>query len=360
MDKKIQVLVTGVGGAGNGEQVMFALRAAKTPYRIIGTDMDPYSLGLHTADKGYVVPRATDERYVINLLRLCALEKVKAIIPGSEAELIKISETRDVFRDNGVIPLINDEAVINLCLNKWETYLFLRDTGFNVPKSYLPDSTKAMYSWDLGSKLGFPVIVKPYLGTGGSRFVFVAQNEEELTFFVRYLRRNGNKPMIQRYVDFAENEFTIGVLTSFEGELMGSIALKRNLSSSFSTLYRLKNYRNPAHPIRISTGISQGVIDDFPEIRKNAEELALKLGSRGPLNIQCRVVDGKSFVFEINPRFSGTESLRALAGYNAPDALIRKYVLGEEIDRLTFRRGRASRGLANHFVASEASISSKV
>lgn len=348
MTKKIQVLVAGVGGGGIGEQVMFALKTAETPYRIIGTDMDPHSLGLHFADKAYVVPRSTDESYVTHMLEICECEGVKALIPGSEAELIKISETREIFRDHDVIPLINTESVINLCLNKWKTYLFLKKEGFKVPIASIRPLVRGIRLWD--DKIEYPMIVKPYLETGGSRFVFVAQNKEELNFFVSYLRRNGSEPMIQEYVGSAENEFTIGVLTSFEGDLLGSIALKRRLSGRLSTLCVLKNYRDASRPIHVSTGISQGVIDDFPDVRENAERIALKLDSRGPINIQCRVVEGESFVFEINPRFSGTESLRALAGYNAPDALIRKYVLGEEVERLSFRRGRASRGLVNHFV----------
>lgn len=343
MTGKIQVLVTGVGGGGIGEQVMFALRAAKTPYRIIGTDMDTHSLGLHTADKGYVVPRSTNESYVTRLLEICEYEGVKVLIPGSEAELIKISESREIFRDHDVIPLINDGGVINLCLNKWETYLFLKNNGFSAPESCLPVST------DLRAEIGFPVVVKPYLGTGGSRFVFVAQNRKELSFFKGFLERNGCVPMFQNYVGSAKNEYTVGVLTSFDGDLLGSIAIKRRLVGGLSTLYTIKNYRDNSEAIRISTGISQGTIEDFPRIRKNAEKIALKMGSKGPINIQCRVTREGIFVFEVNPRFSGTESLRALAGYNAPDALIRRHILGENIDELKFKTGRVSRGLLNHF-----------
>jgi len=353
MMEKIQVLVTGVGGGGIGEQIMFALRTAETPYRIIGTDMDPHSLGLHFADKGYVVPRSTDESYIIRMLEICESEGVEALIPGSEAELIKISKTREIFKDHDVLPLINADSVIELCLNKWKTYLFLKGEGFKVPTSYNLESIRPLSGMGIGlwdDEIEYPVIIKPYLGTGGSRFVFVAQTEKELNFFVQYIRRNDSEPMIQQYVGSAENEFTVGVLTSFEGDLLGSIALKRRISGRLSTLYAIRNYRDASRPLHVSTGISQGLIDDFPEVRKNAERIALKLGSRGPINIQCRVVEGESFVFEINPRFSGTESLRALAGYNAPDALIRKYVLGEELDKLSFRKGRASRGLTNHFV----------
>jgi carbamoyl-phosphate synthase large subunit len=70
------------------------------------------------------------------------------------------------------------------------------------------------------------------------------------------------------------------------------------------------------------------------------------MGARGPLNIQCRVVDGEVKVFEINPRFSGTTSIRAMTGYNEPDVLIRRHLLGETIQpRFPYRDALILRGL---------------
>ena len=40
------------------------------------------------------------------------------------------------------------------------------------------------------------------------------------------------------------------------------------------------------------------------------------LGAVGPCNLQFRVVDGNVYVFEINPRFSGTSGVRYLYGFN--------------------------------------------
>ena len=52
-------------------------------------------------------------------------------------------------------------------------------------------------------------------------------------------------------------------------------------------------------------------------------------------------------VFEINPRFSGTTSLRAMAGYNEPDVLIRRHVLNEAIEpHFAYRSGVILRGLS--------------
>ena len=341
-EKPISVLITGVGGGGIGEQIFFALSLSKYPYRIITVDHDPFNLCLYPIDKSYLVPSATKKEYFSKLLQICKKESITALIPGSEIELSIISKNRDLFNKENIFLPINNNDVIELCRNKWSTYLFLKNNGFSAPKSYL---------WSESNKidnLDFPVIIKPCILSGGSRLVFVAQNNEELSFFCRYLIRQGIKPMVQKYVGSYENEYTIEVLTSYEGDILGSIAIKRNVQGRLSTLYRLKNYYD-GDPLCVSTGVSQGFIDDFPNIRKNAEKIAEKLNSRGPLNIQCREDKNEIFVFEINPRFSGTESLRALAGYNAPDSLLRKYILGEDIKRLNYKKGIVSRGLYNHF-----------
>ena len=60
-------------------------------------------------------------------------------------------------------------------------------------------------------------------------------------------------------------------------------------------------------------------------------------------------------MFEINPRFSGTTSLRAMVGYNEPDVLIRHHVLGEA-DRAGLRvspRARSCAGLCETYVSPE-------
>ena len=87
----------------------------------------------------------------------------------------------------------------------------------------------------------------------------------------------------------------------------------------------------------LSTGYSQGFIIDHPLIRTYCEKLVLKLGMRGPANIQCRLEDNEIKIFEVHPRFSGTSSIRALAGFNEPDILIRNFVLGESFDRISYQ-----------------------
>lgn len=86
----------------------------------------------------------------------------------------------------------------------------------------------------------------------------------------------------------------------------------------------------------------------YKEVDVDAKEMA----SRGPLNIQCRKVEEKVYPFEINPRFSGTTSLRALVGYNEPDILVRKHVLREEITSIDYKKGVITRGLSELYIPS--------
>jgi carbamoyl-phosphate synthase large subunit len=117
----------------------------------------------------------------------------------------------------------------------------------------------------------------------------------------------------------------VGVLHHPDGTLAGSFALRRDLRSLLSTRLRVRNRTGRAElgpHLVVSSGVSQGEVDDFPEVRAQAERVARAVGSRGPLNVQGRLVGSELVVFEVNPRFSGTESMRAMCGWNAPETLV--------------------------------------
>jgi carbamoyl-phosphate synthase large subunit len=106
------------------------------------------------------------------------------------------------------------------------------------------------------------------------------------------------------------------VLSLEDGKVLGSIALKRVFQNKLSVRWRGKSGL-------ISSGYTQGLIDDFAEVRKASEEIARSLDSRGPLNIQGRVMNGVFMPFELNPRFSASTYLRAKAGLNEVDIFVR-------------------------------------
>lgn len=342
-------MVTGVGGGGHGEQILKALRMAKTPYKIVGGDMSPYSIGLLHVDYPYLLPPAKDPRYIDVLLKLCRKHDVKALFHGSEFELKTMSTHRDRIRDTGIFLPINPAHVITLCMDKVCTAETLVEKGFKVPPFRRVATVEDAESFPY-----LPAVLKPSLGGGGSVNIYIVQDREALGFFARQLLAIYNDFIIQAYVGTPEHEYTVGVLIDMEGSLLNSIAVRRYIMSSLGSLIKVPNRteRNELGPmLGISSGISQGAIGRFPEVTEACERLALSLGARGAINIQCRLVDGNPCIFEINPRFSGTTSLRAMVGYNEPDILIRRHVLGEEIKpHFPYKEGVIVRGLVERLI----------
>lgn len=347
--RKITVVVTGVGGGGVGEQVMKSLQLCGDRYRIVGTDMTKFSIGLYRADTLYLLPPARDDSYIGKLLGICDKEEARVLIPGSEPELRTISKQRQKFVEKGILLLINSQEVIDRCMNKWETHQWLVRHGFKSPDSFLP-ATYLQPNEPIAPEVELPAIVKPAIGGGGSFNCYMAQDKEELLFFLNYIRKQGIVPMVQRYTGAVDSEYTVGVLTDMvTGELLGSIALRREITSGLSNRMRVPA-RDGGATLVVSSGISQGEFRNYPQVRRECERIALALGSRGPLNIQCRVHEGGVYVFEINPRLSGTTYLRALAGRNSPDILIRRHLLGDNTPLTKYREGLALRGLTEEVV----------
>jgi carbamoyl-phosphate synthase large subunit len=347
--QKTTVLVTGVGGGGHGEQILKALRLAGTGYHVVAGDMSPYSAGLMGADTAYVLPPATDPGYIEAVLKVCRAHEVRAVFHGSEPELKAMSANRDAFAAEGFFLPINPAPVIDLCMDKARTCEFLEQHGFRTPAFQEVSAMEHLEAFD-----HLPAVLKPSVGGGGSANLFLAQTRDELMFFGRYLLSLYPAFIVQEYVGTPHDEYTVGVLLDMDGGLVNSIAVRRHILSSLSNRLKVPNRTGRAElgpVLAISSGVSQGEIGRFPQVTEACERMALALGCRGAVNVQCRLVDGEVQVFEINPRFSGTTSLRALVGYNEPDVLIRRHVLGQEVERgFAYREGLILRGLAETYI----------
>jgi carbamoyl-phosphate synthase large subunit len=347
--ESITVLVTGVGGGGHGEQILKSLRLAETHYTIVGGDMTSYSKGLLDVDHAYILPPANDPTYIQILLKICDKHGVVALFHGSEPELKAMSETRDEIQERGVFLPINPASVIAICMDKIKTCDFLKAKGFHVPAYRRVRAQEDIEEFEM-----LPAVLKPSIGGGGSANLFLAQTRQELLVFGQYLLSLYPEFVIQEYIGTPDSEFTVGVLISMDGELLNSIAVKRNILSSLSNRVKVANRTGRSElgrVLAISSGVSQGEIGRFPEVTKPCERIALALGCRGAVNIQCRFVNGQVYVFEINPRFSGTTSLRAMVGYNEPDVLIRKHLRGEHITpHFPYKSGMIVRGLSEAFI----------
>jgi carbamoyl-phosphate synthase large subunit len=119
--------------------------------------------------------------------------------------------------------------------------------------------------------------------------------------------------IVQEYLGEEDAEYTAGCFCDREGELRGTIVLRRWLEAGTTVAAELGS---------------------FPEVSEVAAAIAAALGPLGPCNVQLRMHRGTPVPFEINPRFSGTTALRARMGVNEVDAALRHFVLGEPVPGL--------------------------
>ena len=107
-------------------------------------------------------------------------------------------------------------------------------------------------------------------------------------------------PVIQEYLDGPE--FTIDVLCDFSGRPLSIV---------------------PRERVVVRAGvIDRGRTVNDPALIDLARACVSALPFRGPINIQCRVHNGRPTVFEINPRFSGGIPLTIEAGADFPAMLL--------------------------------------
>jgi carbamoyl-phosphate synthase large subunit len=305
------VLVTAVGGIV-GEGIVKSLRLANMSelspvnYKIYGVDMDNRAAGLYRCDYGLIVPSASSPGYLESIKRIISENDIQAVYVGSDIELSILAIAKpDLESNSKAIVITNPPKVIDTARDKWKTFQFLNESNLPSAMSCLPEDKEGFIE-----KFGFPIVVKPTEGYGSIHF-YIVRNHDEMRYALEAIKKHGWHPIIQEYLNETCQEFTSGVTIDKSGKyVMSSISLRKF----------------PKHGQTY-----KAIVDSFDLIRKSAEKIALKLGTRTAVNIQAKFDGKEPKVFEINPRLSATLPIRAVAGINEPDILYRNSVLGEEI-----------------------------
>lgn len=291
------ILITGTGGCGVGEGLYKSLKGLSN-YNVYSCNSSDNSLFVFDEpEKSFIVPAAKDPSYCDIIISICKEHQIPVVIPGSEQELVVFVNNREKFTAENILIFANTADVINTFDNKWETFVRLSALGIKTP-----DTTLSVSDQEFFKRNSFPVIVKPIYGNA-SKNVFIVDSAEELEYIDKFLKLKNINFVIQEYVGSAKEEYTISVLSDLGGNFLGSIVLKRILAGGFSQFVEC---------------------EDYEELNQIAQGIAKAVDSKGPLNIQCRMMNGSLYVFEINPRFSGTSPFRTLLGFNEADILMNK------------------------------------
>lgn len=336
MNSELRVMIAGIAGASLGTEILKCLMLAGG-YTIFGCDISPLAYGHYVEEfeQTFLVDRAN---YVDSVLDVCRQARCDFVIPGGEEPMILLAQAKPAFDAEGVRVAMNSHELVKLLSNKLTCFELLSELGFRVPV------TRSVTNQEDLNGIPFPCMIKPATGSGGSVFAFIAGCEVEALRYIEYLIRNDQTPVIQEYVPIDEGEFSIGVLSLLDGSVAGSVALRKVFASKLSITMRGKDGL-------ITSPYSQGFIDEFPEVRTQAQRIAVAIRSRGPINIQGRIRDGIFVPFEINPRFSGGMYLRAMAGFNDVDAFLQYLATGDcPLPQGPVRTGYYLRSLTETFV----------
>jgi carbamoyl-phosphate synthase large subunit len=250
---------------------------------VIVTDVNELSPAVHRADRAYEVPLASDPRYVDALLEICRAENIRLLVPTIDDELPTIAGARARFAAAGTRVSVSPRATTEICNDKHLTSRHLRASGVAAAASWLPG--------ELPAGLGTPLFVKPRHGRG-SIGAFAARSQRELEFFLSYVP----DPIVQEYLQGPE--FTIDMFCDGAGRPIAIVPRERAVIRAGVT-DRGRTVRDPA-----LIGL--------------AASCASALVFHGAVNIQCRILNGRPHVFEINPRFSGGIPLTIAAGADFP------------------------------------------
>jgi carbamoyl-phosphate synthase large subunit len=307
-----RVLITGTGGTGVGAGVLQCLQepAVRSRWWPVAACAETFAWGLYAARERFLVPWAAEPGYFGRIAEIAGT--VDAVIPGTEAETVLLAQRRDELP----VPVIaNSATLMPLMADKLKAAAMLTVLGLpSVPS----------YPWEqypqACADFGFPLVVKPTLNTSGSRGVHLVTGIRQLDALDTFARPD---TVVQPYLGDASSEYTVGVVSTPDAAVVGSIVIRREL--------RGVSLLAAQGDAAVSTGFSQGYIVDYPELAEFCEDLAKRLGSTGPLNLQVRVHHGEFYVFEIHPRFSFSCPIRASAGFNEPDMLLRAVLHGEDI-----------------------------
>ena len=280
-------------------------------YRIIGADMSPDAPGLYRADDGILVPPATSEDYTDYIIKACKQREINAIFVGSDDELVTVAHAQtQIERESPARALVGPVDLISKARDKWKTFEFCKANHLQHAASALPSDREGF-----AREFGFPLVVKPREGYGSVHFNLV-KNKEDMDFSIQTIERAGWHPVLQEFL--AGDEFTTGITVDALGKkIMSSISIKKIIKHG-------QTYK--------------AFVDDFVLIRESAEKFASKLGAKGAINIQAKLQGDNPVIFEVNPRFSASCPIRAVAGINEPDIVFRNTILEEEIDIKAYRK----------------------
>jgi len=293
------VLVTGVGG-NVGQGILRNIRRCAPEVRVVGTDVVAVTAGHHFCDRFHQVPPSHERSYRRSIVEACEKEAVDLIIPATDAEAHHLG----LLVERLPTLLASPAEVTGMCLDKYLTGTRLQVAGVPFAQSVLPSDYRGQWS---------EVVVKPREGRGSRN---IHHNPPDLRGF-------DDTYVVQPRLEGCEVTTAFYVLR--DRRLLGSITLVRDLRNGMTDRCTVAGEYD-----KVVNAVIRKLVAGF-EIR-------------GPCNLQSIITaNGDVVPFEINCRYSGTNSIRAHFGFDDVRYGLQEYLFHEDVEPPHVTHGSAMR-----------------
>ena len=270
--KQIRILFTSVG---RRVELMQAFRKAAMDLNadvvIYGADIVDNAPALFYCDRKMLVPRINASEYIPELLNICKQEKIDALIPTIDTDLLLLAKNKEKFSAVGTEVLIAAEDKVQLCRDKRFTADYFIKCGLKSPK---PVDDYKQYNGD------FPAFIKPKDGSSSIN-AYKVHNASELKSYASMI----DDYIIQPFIE--GKEFTIDVFCDFKGNPI---------------------YITPRERVAVRSGevLKTRIAQDDVMIAE-CKQLLADYKPSGAITVQLikQNQTGDNYYIEINPRFGG-------------------------------------------------------
>jgi len=266
--------------------------------QVFAADNNPsLSAACNEADRSFVVPRASSEEYITEILHICIEHGIGLVVPTIDTELCILSTSYYRFKEKGIELVISSTDLVEACRDKRLSKVIFNTIGLRYPDIYNHKEIKV------------PCFCKPYFGSS-SIGAFPIHNPEQLTDKIAADPAN----MFMELIGSDYVEYTVDAYFDKGGALKGCV---------------------PRERLEVRSGeVSKGITrKDFAYVSLVNGLHNLK-GARGCITVQVFVNKGNETLvgLEINPRFGGGYPLTEAAGASFTEWLIKEYLLGGALE----------------------------
>lgn len=246
--------------------------------KIIATDNWSVAPALFVADQYYLTPKITEKNYIDILLEICKKNNVKAITTCIDPEISIMAENRDLFLNNGILPLCPSKQTADICFDKYKMFLYLKKNDIPTVLTYSSmDDFNVAYR---KAEIKFPVFIKPRSGSGSVGISKV----KDYTELKEKISRADCEYIIQEYMDCQDCDADVYIDT-ISNEVVSAF-LKKKIETRIGGASKTVSFKDSTL---------------FELIKK----IVNKFEFYGPIDMDFFIKDGHYYLSEINPRFGG-------------------------------------------------------